>query len=92
MKVSSLIMTALFAGAAGALAGTLFAPGKGSKTRKKITRKGQKYGDYMKDSIEDFADSASHPFENLEDQAIRFSKKAKTKAKEVREEINQQLN
>ncbi len=51
MKISSIIATTLFAGAAGALAGTLFAPNKGSKTRKKIAKKGEGYKDYLQDKF-----------------------------------------
>lgn len=92
MKISSIIITAVFAGAAGAIAGTLFAPGKGSKTRKNIARKGQEYRNYMHDNFDDFTDSVSHPFENLEDQTMRLSKKAKEKAKKIKAEVNQKLN
>lgn len=92
MKISSIIVTAIFAGAAGAIAGTLFAPGKGSKTRRNISRKGQEYKDYMQDSFDDFADSVSHPFENLEDETMRLNKKAKSKANEVIEAVNEKLN
>lgn len=50
MKVSSIISTVLFMVATGAIAGTLFAPGKGSKTKRKIARRGQEYKDYLVDN------------------------------------------
>lgn len=92
MKISSIIITTLFAGATGVIAGTLFAPGKGSKTRNKITRKGQEYREYLVDNFNDFADSVSHPFEKIEDQTIRLSKKANAKVKQIKAEVNQKLN
>ncbi len=88
MKISSIIATAVFAGAAGAIAGTLFAPGKGSKTRNRIARKGQEYKDYVQDSLNDFADSVTHPFEDVEDKTIRLSEKAIDKAKKIKAEVN----
>ncbi len=89
MKTTSIILTTLFAAAAGAIAGTLLAPGKGSKTRKKVTRKGKLYKDYLMDNLYDFADTVSHPFENLEEEAIRLSKKADAKAEKIKTEVNQ---
>ena len=88
MKTSSIIFTSLFVGTAGAIAATLFAPDKGINTRNKMARKGKLYKDYLVDNIYNFADSVSHPFENLEDEAKRLSKKAKKKAEEVGAEVN----
>lgn len=92
MKISSIIITGLFAGAAGAIAGTLFAPGKGTKTRSKIAKKGQAYRDFLVDNYNDLADTVSHPFEDMEDKTIRLSEKAIGKAKKMKAEVNQKLN
>lgn len=92
MKISSIIITSLFAGAAGAIAGTLFAPDKGTKTRNKMAKKGQEYKDYLLDNFYDIADSVSHPFEDMEDQTIRLSKKAIDKAKKTKAEAVKKVN
>lgn len=79
-------------GAAGAIAGTLFAPGKGTKTRGEIAKRSQEYRDYLVDNFNDVANSVSHPFEDAEDQTIRLSEKAIKKAKKIKAEVNQKLN
>jgi len=48
MKTSSTILGILGAAAAGAFIGVLFAPDKGSNTRKKIKDKSKDYGDNLK--------------------------------------------
>lgn len=92
MRISSIIVSSLLVGAAGVLAGTLFAPDKGSKTRGKIAKKGEEYKDYLLDNYDDIADSISRPFETLEDETRRLGKKANKKAKEIEAEVNQKLN
>lgn len=53
MKSTQKILTAAVAGAViGAVAGILFAPDKGSETRKKIVDQGRKAGDSLKDAID----------------------------------------
>lgn len=92
MKVSSIIMTTLFIGASGVIAGILFAPHKGSRTRRKISKKRQEYTDYLGNNINEIADSASQSFENMENQSIRLGEKAIDKAKKVTAEVKRKLN
>jgi gas vesicle protein len=54
MNNTSKILTAFAIGAAaGALLGILFAPDKGSETRKKINEEGKKMSDAIKDKFND---------------------------------------
>ena len=55
MKTSGKILVAVAAGiAAGAVLGILFAPDKGSETRKKLNKKGKKIADEVKEKINGF--------------------------------------
>lgn len=53
MKSSGKILAAVAAGiAAGAVLGILFAPDKGSETRRKISERGERFSDDAKDMIQ----------------------------------------
>ncbi len=53
MKSSGKILAAVAAGiAAGAILGILFAPDKGSETRKKISERGKRFSDDAKDIVQ----------------------------------------
>jgi gas vesicle protein len=89
MKNSTVLVTALFAGAAGVFTGILFAPGKGSKTRNKLSKKGHEYREFVSDNFDDLVHSVSHPFESVKDETLRLSKKANAKVRELRRDANQ---
>ena len=59
MKTSSTILGILGAAAAGVFLGVLFAPDKGSNTRKKITDKSKDYGDNLKGKFDGIVSSIS---------------------------------
>jgi gas vesicle protein len=62
------LVLGLMAGiAAGALLGMLFAPQKGSKTRKKILKRGEDYADILKDKLTAFLSGLSDKFEKVKE-------------------------
>lgn len=62
MKNNQVILGVLGGLAAGALLGILFAPEKGSKTRKMIANKGEGYADDLKNKFNDMFDKASNKY------------------------------
>jgi gas vesicle protein len=54
---------------AGALLGVLFAPAKGSKTRKRIMDKGQNYADELKGKFEGLYHEVSEKYDALLEEA-----------------------
>jgi len=61
---------------AGVLVGVLFAPDKGSETRRKVSRKGSE----LKDRFNDFVDSISEEFHSFREDAEDLAQKGKQKA------------
>jgi gas vesicle protein len=78
MNNTGKIVVAVAAGiAVGAISGVLFAPGKGSETRKKINEQGEKFAGDLKDTIrkgkEKFNDLKEGIEEKLKEKTEEFA-------------------
>ena len=65
MKAQNVLFGVLAGIATGALLGILFAPAKGSRTRRQILRKSRGYADDAKDQVEEALDAISEKYESL---------------------------
>jgi gas vesicle protein len=73
---SGRVFLGLLAGvAAGALLGVLFAPEKGSVTRRNIAKKSEDYVDDLKMKFQDFLETVSDRIERVKEGASEFAEK-----------------
>ncbi|MCX6306401.1 MAG: YtxH domain-containing protein [Bacteroidetes bacterium] len=73
--------------AAGAALGILFAPAKGSKTRRRITQKKDAYVDELEDKYNDLIGSITEKFNGLRGEASHMVKNGKHKIEEMEAEV-----
>jgi gas vesicle protein len=65
MESNKVVLGVLAGVAVGALAGILFAPVKGVKTRKRIVSQARSYTDELQSKIEDMVDDVSEQYDTL---------------------------
>lgn len=87
MNTGKAVLTVLASVAVGATLGVLFAPDKGSATRKKIVQKKDDYVSELENKFNDFIGQITRKFEAVKQEATRMSANGKAKVKEVEEEL-----
>lgn len=65
MSSGKVLLGILAGAAAGAMLGILFAPDKGSNTRKKIVSKGEEYAEDLKEKFGEFVDNVAEKYESV---------------------------
>lgn len=77
MSSSKLLTGVLVGAAAGAVLGILFAPDKGSETRKKIAQKGRDLSDNLRNKFSDLEDAIAEKYDNIRSEANDILEKGK---------------
>jgi gas vesicle protein len=88
MSSGKIITGILIGAAAGSILGILFAPDKGSETRKKLVKKGTDFTDELKDKFGELVDNVAAKFEGVHDDAEELAEHGKKKIKSLKEEAS----
>lgn len=86
MKSGKLLLGVMAGLAAGALIGILFAPDKGSVTRKKMYEIGDEYAEELKEKFSDLVDNITRKFEDALQNRKVAADEADSEAKEMKVE------
>lgn len=84
MKTSNVLLGIVAGAAVGAVLGVLFAPDKGSNTRKKITKKGEEFVGGIKERANLLVDVVKSPFLEEMHEANGKANQAKAKFTELK--------
>jgi gas vesicle protein len=87
MSSGKILLGVLAGVAAGALIGVLFAPDKGSVTRKKISKKSDDYADSLKEKFDEFLDSLSVKFDEAKEGVSDLAEQVQGKGEEVKKDV-----
>jgi gas vesicle protein len=87
MSSGKILLGVLAGVAAGALLGILFAPDKGSVTRKKVSKKADDYTDALTEKFNEFLDNISEKVDDVKEEASDFAEKATAKSQKLKNDI-----
>jgi gas vesicle protein len=88
MDTGKVVLAGLAGIAAGAILGILFAPEKGSRTRRQILNKGNDYAEDLKDKFDDMLETMSNKYESVMSDAEDMVNKGKSKYNEAKKETH----
>jgi gas vesicle protein len=89
MSTRKLLLGVLAGVAAGALVGILFAPDKGTETRKKISKKGAGYTGELKDSFNEMVNVMSSKFNKTKEEASDLVEQGKSIVEQGKNKVNE---
>ena len=92
MKNSKVMLGVIAGASVGALLGLLFAPEKGSETRRNISNKKDTIADSLKEKFEEFLNVYTRKYENAYSKAKGVINEGKSELNEFSSELNAEIN
>jgi gas vesicle protein len=83
MSSGKVLLGVLAGVSVGATLGILFAPDKGTNTRRKISRKGDEYAQELEEKFNDFVAGLTDKFEDKKNEAARIVESGEHKVEKV---------
>lgn len=87
MNTGKVILGTVAGLALGVIAGILFAPEKGSTTRRQIMDKGNGFVEDLKSKFDEFRDTITEKFESTKDDAENFANIGKTMYEDAKRDV-----
>lgn len=91
MRSGKVLLGVLAGLAAGALLGVLFAPDKGSVTRKKLSETGEDYARDLQDKFNEFIESLTDKYEETMEDGENMVRRGKKKAEEAMDNLEKKM-
>jgi len=88
MSTGKVVLGTVAGLAIGGILGILFAPEKGSVTRKQIKAKSNEYSDELKSKYNDFADSLSEKLQSAKEFAQELVENGKAEYDDIKNDVN----
>ncbi|HET6558934.1 MAG TPA: YtxH domain-containing protein [Prolixibacteraceae bacterium] len=88
MSAGKMLLGIMAGAAAGAALGILFAPDKGTETRRKIAEKSDDYVNEMKNKFNGLMDTLSKKMEDVQNRANDMANKAKSNVEDMKTSHN----
>lgn len=92
MTTSKIVLSIAAGVAAGAILGVLFAPDKGSATRKKIVQKRDEVVDGLNEKVNEMLDTVTNKFEAVKKQAAKMVGNGEAKLEALEAEFSGAMN